>query len=100
MDKERLKRVSLINIICVLGKIPQKQEIKYKKKINNKLLKIKNIANLIFKNPFILTDLSIFIFRSFSCLIDIKCFSDKENCFNNILIIVVIKEENIIFGNS
>ena len=45
IDNPKLIIVSFINIFCVLIYIPQKQEIKYQKKNNNKKLKTKKITN-------------------------------------------------------
>ena len=64
----------------------------------NKLLKIKNIINLIFKHFSIFFDFSTAFIQSFSSLIDKIEFSDKDNCYNIILIRADMTVEYKIWG--
>ena len=59
IDITKLIKVSIINIICVFLYTPQKQEIKYQKKIISKKLSKKNKKNLIFIHFSIFLDFSI-----------------------------------------
>ena len=57
----KLRKLSIINIIWVLGNTAQKQEIKYQKKNNNKKFNIKKITNLITKHLFTVFDLDTIV---------------------------------------
>ena len=76
--------------------MPQKQEIKYQKKVNNKMLNIKKIIIFIFKHflfCFDFLDISLYIFSFFNFNIS---FSDKATNYNAKFITTGITEENII----
>ena len=89
----KLINVSFINIIWVFVYTAQKHDIKYQKKAIKIKLNIKNKMNFILKQELIFFDfLTTFdiTFSSFNCKI---FFSDKDNCFNKILIIAETTEE-------
>ena len=95
IDNPKLIKVSFINIICVLLYTIQKHDIKYQKNNKKIRLKIKKIKNFIFIHFFIFFDISIDFAKSFCFLIFKIFFSDRDNCFNIILITAQTKVEYI-----
>ena len=71
----------------------QKQVIKYQKEHKNKKFKIKNNINLISKHFLIFLMIFLSTFKFFSCLTLKILFSERDNCFNIILITAEIVEE-------
>ena len=98
IDRKKLNNVSFINITWVLENTAQKQEIKYQKKIVNNKVSTKKIMNFIAKQFLIALDFFLAISNFSSCFKAKILFSDKDNCFNIVLITAEITEEYIIWG--